>query len=149
MGAVWVFSFVGRAQMSYNVYFYNMTNQPLTLTVNQFAYGANPLASLPASAPYTPNASTAYTRVVAQPQINQIGPTNTISYMLSSQPTPVSVTLQIGAAYPVVWDILVYLFYNSIVAACVMDGTAYLGVNGGKAYMGPSTDEEARQTKQL
>src|SRR3979411_1308429 len=56
-------------------YFYNMTNQPITLTVN-YQPAAAVIPALPTTAPYTPNISAGYELYnTTQPQPGQIGST--------------------------------------------------------------------------
>jgi hypothetical protein len=114
--------------------FFNMTNQPIALTVNDQPYSGGTLAPISGTAPYTPNSTTTPYALwdSTAPEPGQIGTTNTILAVLSGGSSPhVEVTFNIDMGrYPVTSTILVYIFYHSMVAEALTDGTAYVGPTG-------------------
>jgi hypothetical protein len=122
-----------------NAYFYNMTNQSAWVNVNNFPANAVTVAAMPTTSPYTPNVSTGFARYQGSAQGGQFGITNTVAYQLSGQATgQQTITVSIDfSAYPIQWDILIYVFYNSIVVAVASDNNAYLGKNGATVNVNP------------
>jgi hypothetical protein len=119
--------------------FYNMTSMSITLTVNNNPQDS--ISPLPGSSPYTPNHSQqTYTRYdTAQPQADQFGTTNRVSYTLDGGAGgSITVTLNVNFhAYSENQDILLYLFKDAIVATVLSDNNAYLGHNGDTVVMNP------------
>jgi hypothetical protein len=125
-------------------YFYNMTNQPITLTVN-YQPAAAVIPALPTTAPYTPNISAGYELYnTTQPQPGQIGSHNTLTAVLSGgEGGSVNVMFQIDmSVYPVTSTIIVYMFYNSMVAEAITDANAYVGPNGGTLIMSDTSPNQ-------
>jgi len=118
-----------------NVYFYNMTNQSIQLTVNTSPQQT--VNAMPTTPPYNPNAATpAYTRYAGVPQNGQVGDSNTVTYTQSGGSNPVTITLKINhSEYNTNFDLLVYMFSNSMIAVSVIDYVAYLGQNGSTINM--------------
>ena len=126
--------------------FFNMTNQPVTLTVNDQPYSGGALAPIPSTTPYTPNSTTTAYALwdSANPEPGQVGTTNTVVAVLSGGASPsVKVTLNIDMTrYPVTSTILVYIFYQSIVAEAITDSNAYVGLNNGTLLMGEASTNQ-------
>jgi hypothetical protein len=127
-----------------SAYFYNMTNQTATVIVNNFFANSVQVTAMPTSTPYTPNVSTGFTRYQGSAQGGQFGTSNQVVYQLSGQTTgQKTMTVNIDwAAYPIQFDILIYLFYNSIVVAVSSDNNAYLGSNGATISVNPGNSEQ-------
>jgi hypothetical protein len=123
-----------------SAYFYNMTNQSAVVIVNDFIGNAATVAPMPTSTPYTPNVSTGFTRYEGSAQGGQFGTSNKVVYQLSGQAgAQKTITVNIDwAAYPIQFDVLIYVFYNSIVVAVSSDNNAYLGSNGSTVSVDPS-----------
>jgi hypothetical protein len=123
-----------------SAYFYNMTNQSAWVNVNNFQASSVTVPAMPTTSPYTPNVSTGFTRYQGSAQGGQFGITNSVVYQLSGQAggqQSITVTVDFSA-YPIQWDILIYVFYNSIVVAVASDNNAYLGRNNSTVNVNPS-----------
>lgn len=127
-----------------NAYFYNMTNQSGVVIVNNFVGNAVTVAAMPTTSPYTPNVSTGFARYYGSAQGGQFGVSNQVVYQLSGQSSDQkTITVNIDfAAYPIQWDILIYLFYNSIVVAVASDNNAYLGSNNSTISVDPGNSAQ-------
>lgn len=126
------------------VYFFNLTSQDLSLNVNGF--NGDKIRPLP-GAPYTPNTSqNTYTRYdTAQPQQNQVGTQNTISYKLGSGGSGGTVNVGINVdfgAYSADKDLLVYLYAGAVIVMCPTDSRPYLGRSGSTIQVGPGSPNE-------
>lgn len=126
-----------------NAYFYNMTNQQVTVIVNNFIANAVNLAAMPSASPYTAPVSTGFNRYsTTQPQAGQFGSANTVLAQLSGM-TNINVNIDVNfGSYPVTQDILIYIFYNSFVVAVSSDNNAYLGSNGETIKVDPSNSAQ-------
>lgn len=122
-----------------SAYFYNMTTQNATVVVNNFFASAVTINAMPNSSPYQPNVSSGFGRYqTTQPQAGQFGSANTVTVQLSQQS---NITLNINvnfSPYPVTQDILIYIFYNSLVVAVASDNNAYLGRSGETIKVDPT-----------
>jgi hypothetical protein len=123
-----------------NVYFYNLTASTVSLSVNGF--NGDTIKPLP-GAPYTPNTNqNTYTRYdTAQPQQNQFGTRNAISYKLdggASGAVDVEIDVDFGR-YPAVGDLLVYLYSSAVVVMSPTDSVPYLGKNSETINVGPGS----------
>jgi hypothetical protein len=123
-------------------YFYNLTEFSTQLTLNDFVPGET-IAKVPSTAPYTPNASaTTYSRYkTSEPQKNQFGITNRVACMFDQgSGGSLAATIDIDfAVYNETQDILIYIYMNAFVVACLSDNNAYLGKNGSTIRVAPDS----------
>lgn len=114
------------------VYFYNMTSRKINLQVNDSS--AEKIDALPATPYYIPNHSaTNYQRYeTAEPQDGQFGKNNNIEFWVDGQgQSKIKVGINVNFnQYPTDKDILIYLFYKSVIVSVVSDNNAYNGKNG-------------------
>jgi hypothetical protein len=126
-----------------NAYFYNLSEEPVTLNVNTF--NGDKIAGL-GSAPYTPNASASspYQRYdTAAPQQGQLGSENQIEYNVSGGAggkVNVNINVDFGK-YPEDVDLIIYLFDSAVVVLSPMDSTPYLGENGSTIFVGAGSPQ--------
>jgi hypothetical protein len=114
--------------------FYNMTGQDLSMQVNGQMSTIETVAAIPTTTPYTPNHNVnTYTRTTFEPQINQFGPKNTLTFQ-SLNEGGISVTVEIHvniSNYPVINPLLIMMYSNGAVVTCpTVDSVPYLGHNG-------------------
>ena len=123
------------------VYFFNLSDQEVTINVNDF--NGDKAAGL-GSAPYAPNASAGspYSRYdTAQPQKGQFGTVNTLEWNVSGGgggKNHVTVNVDFGR-YPANVDLIVYLFNAAAVVLSPSDSVPYLGTNGQTIQVGPGS----------
>jgi hypothetical protein len=117
--------------------FFNMTNQPAGLSVNQ--HPGETIAALPTTSPYTPNHNaTTYNRVNEPPRTNEFGPDNTVYYELEGGTAgTVNVTINVNMNdYPISEDLLIYMFLDAVVILAAIDAKPYMGKDGSTIQMG-------------
>jgi hypothetical protein len=121
--------------------FYNMTSMSLELQINATLNTPETIPAMPSTAYYTPNHSAGpYNRYdTPDPQANQFGTTNTVTYTLDGGAGgKVSVTVDIDfGQYSENQDVLFFLYKEAAVSTCLSDNNAYLGHNGQTINMGP------------
>jgi hypothetical protein len=129
--------------MAGGAYFYNLSEQAITLNVNTF--NGDKIAGL-GTAPYAPNASgsSPYTRYdTGSPQQGQFGSQNTIEYNVGGGgggKVNVGINVDFGT-YPDDVDLILYLFNNAVVVLSPKDSTPYLAENGSTIMVGAGSPQ--------